>query len=99
MATGRFLLVDNSNSFTKIALASGESILKTRKLPTRGLTPAAFQRALAGWTFDRVVLSSVVPEIGAVIAQALAPHPILHVGAKVKLGVGIDYPKPKTIGA
>jgi len=99
MATGRFLLVDNSNSFTKLALASDESILRTRKLPTRSLTAAGFRRALTGWKFERAVLSSVVPAIGAVIAKELAPTPVLHVGAKIELGVGIDYPKPSSIGA
>jgi type III pantothenate kinase len=99
MAHGRFLLVDNSNSFTKIALSSADAVLSTRKLPTRELTEAGFRTALRGWRFDQVVLSSVVPKVGAVIAATLSPHPILHVSARIKLGVGIDYPKPKTIGA
>src|SRR4051794_20137081 len=98
MATGRFLLIDNSNSFTKIALASDTAILKTRKLPTRGLTAAGFANAVVRWHFDQVVLSSVVPAVGDLIAKALAPREILHVSARVKLGVGIDYPKPRSIG-
>src|SRR5437762_230023 len=35
MPPARFLLIDNSNSFTKLALASDAEIVATRKLPTR----------------------------------------------------------------
>ncbi len=99
MAAGRFLLVDNSNSFTKVALATETRLLATRKVATRGLTGAAFARAVRGWKFEQVVLSSVVPPVGALLAQALAGTPLLRVSARVRLGVGIDYPNPRSIGA
>ncbi len=94
-----FLLIDNSNSFTKCALASRTELLATRKLATREVSPETLARIVRGWRFRAAVLSSVVPEKGEVIAQFLAPIPTLKVSAKVKLGVGIDYPKPKSIGA
>lgn len=99
MPFGKFLLVDNSNSFTKLALADEEKILRTRKLPTPEVTVSAVERVLKGWKFERVVLSSVAPVKGETIAKALNRAPLLMVSAKVNLGVGIDYPKPHTIGA
>ena len=94
-----FLLIDNSNSFTKFALASREKLGAARKVATRSLDEAALRTVLRGWKFARVVLSSVVPEKGDLIARFLAPVPVLRVSARVELGVGIDYPKPGTIGA
>lgn len=99
MATGEFLLIDNSNSFTKVALASRKAVLATRKLPTRTLSSARFRETIRGWRFERTILSSVVPRAGVMITKALAPGPVLSVNASVNLGVGIDYPRPRTIGA
>ncbi len=94
-----FLLIDNSNSFTKFALSTRDDLLSTRKLLTREITAATLAQTLRGWAFPAAVLSSVVPEKGELIAQFLAPIPTLRVGAKIQLGVGIDYPKPRSIGA
>jgi type III pantothenate kinase len=94
-----FLLIDNSNSFTKLALAGRSDLLATRKIATHEVGPKTLVRALRGWRFDKVVLSSVVPEKAAVLAEFLEASEVLRVSAKVRLGVGIDYPKPKSIGA
>jgi type III pantothenate kinase len=99
MPVERFLLIDNSNSFTKVALASADKVVSTRKLATRELTAATFKKTLGRWRYERAVLCSVVPSAGAVIAQTLAGVPLLQVSAKIKLGVGIDYPQPHSIGA
>lgn len=93
-----FLLIDNSNSFTKFALASRTEVGPSRKLGTAGIERAALTRILRDWHWKVAVLSSVVPSKGDAIADFLAPHPVIRVGAKTKLGVGIDYPQPKTIG-
>jgi type III pantothenate kinase len=99
MPVERFLLIDNSNSFTKVALASADKVVSTRKLATRELTAATFKKTLGRWRYERAVLCSVVPSAGAVIAQTLAGVPLLQVSAKIKLGVGVDYPQPHSIGA
>lgn len=99
MPAADFLLIDNSNSFTKFALASRAALIRTRKLATSEVSGASVERVLRGWRFAAVVLSSVVPEKGAIIERCLAGTPLLRVSARVKLGVGIDYPKPTTIGA
>src|SRR5215213_7166497 len=91
MASGDFLLIDNSNSFTKLALASRTELLGApKRLSTRELTSEALKQALKGWEWNQVVLSSVVPSKGSLIGDTLSPGKILNVGPKVKLGVGID---------
>ena len=97
-AAAEFLLIDNSNSFTKLALASRTALGPRRRMPTREVDAANLQRILRGWKFEAVVLSSVVPKTGDLLAAAVAGKPLLRVNAKARLGVGIDYPKPKTIG-
>ncbi len=94
-----FLLIDNSNSFTKFALGTRKDVGPSRKLATRTLSADAMKNILRSWEWKTAVLCSVVPEAGERIAEFLAPKPVLRVTAKLKLGVGIDYPKPLTIGA
>ena len=94
-----FLLIDNSNSFTKFALSSRAALGPTRRLRTRELDARSLARVLRGWCFRNVAMCSVVPEKGALIAAHLAAHPLLSINAKTPLGIGIDYPKPQTIGA
>ena len=94
-----FLLVDNSNSFTKFALSSQNRLGAVRKLPTPEVSPARVRALLKGWEFQRVVLCSVVPAKAAVLKQVFRADPVLEVSARIELGVGIDYPKPATIGA
>src|SRR5579871_4210473 len=95
--TADFLLIDNSNSFTKFALSSRTKVGPPRRIRTADLDAASLKNALFGWKWQATVLSSVVPAKGAVIADYLSPAPVVQVGAKTKLGVGIDYPQPKTI--
>lgn len=99
MPRGDFLLIDNSNSFTKFALSTRDTLIHSRRIATPHVAPESLGNALSGWQWEAAVLSSVVPEKAEVIASALGSAPILRVSAKVKLGVGIDYPEPRTIGA
>lgn len=99
MPRAEFLLIDNSNSFTKFALSSRSELGPIRRHSTRELDARALHRILRGWRFDAVVMSSVVPFKGRLIARTLDDWPLIEVGAKTKLGVGIDYPQPKRIGA
>jgi type III pantothenate kinase len=99
MRHGRYLLIDNSNSFTKVALATPDRLGSVRKLATPEVTPESLRRLIGKWSYDSVVLASVVPKKGDVIEQTLRAAGVLRVSAKVKLGVGIDYPLPGKIGA
>jgi type III pantothenate kinase len=96
----KFLLIDNSNSFTKFALGSKEGLEKTiRRVATAELAPNSLRNALVNWKFDAVVLCSVVPPKGDWLEKNLGQVPILRVSHRTDLGIGIDYPKPATIGA
>ena len=99
MATAEFLLIDNSNSFTKFALSSREQLGAVRRLRTSEIDAGSLRHAFRGWRFERVVLCSVVPEKGALIRRALRKFPLHAVGHRSRLGVGIDYPQPQRIGA
>ena len=90
----RILLIDVSNSFTKIAVARGGVIGRVGKVPTSSLAPSDVQ----GIKADRAVVSSVVPEASRILAESLTPPP-LWVDHRVQGGVAIRYPKPSTIGA
>lgn len=99
MPRAEFLLIDNSNSFTKFALASRDELGPIRRQATAALEEGNLHRLLRGWHFERAVISSVVPDKGTLLARALRDWPIVEVSARTKLGVGIDYPDPKRIGA
>ena len=95
------LLIDNSNTLTKFTLADADGKLcgERRCLPTARLAPPSVKRLLADWSFEQVILGSVVPTGQDVLQQALSEHPI-HVVC------GADCPKllrlyeqPSCVGA
>lgn len=98
MSVSEFLLVDVSNSFTKLAFSSRNRLGRIFRLPTRDLTAANLRRLLGGRTARHAVAASVVPAKNRELENVL-PAPICWVGPKVDLGIGIDYPKPASIGA
>jgi type III pantothenate kinase len=93
----KILLIDISNSFTKTCLAVGDSIARVKRLPTQSLDAAKLRALHSPAKLDGVVLSSVVPEKNSEVQAAFSR--VLEVGAGLDLGVGIDYPSPRTIGA
>ena len=97
--TRKYLLIDISNSFTKIAFATRQQILAPRRIPTEKLTAASFQRFMRRHKVDIVSVCSVVPKKNAVVRAAANGSRILWLTPQIKLGVGVDYPNPKTIGA
>ncbi len=99
MPAAEFLLIDNSNSFTKFALSSRDTLGPVRKLRTAALDAATLRHVLRGWRFARIIMCSVVPEKSALISKCLAGLPLHIVTHRSKLGVGIEYPRPRSIGA
>jgi type III pantothenate kinase len=93
----KILLIDISNSFTKTCVVVGDSISRVKRLPTPSLDAAQILALYPSKQIDAVVLSSVVPSKNPVIHAAFAR--VLEVGAALDLGVGIDYPSPRSIGA
>lgn len=93
-----FVLIDVSNSFTKIAFSSRSRLGRVLRLPTPTLTARRLRAALAGRSFRHVVAATVVPDKRAVVEEAVR-QAVCWVGPDIALGVGIDYPRPRSIGA
>jgi type III pantothenate kinase len=94
-----YLLVDISNSFVKLAFATVETIGKAIRLPTKELTATAMRRILRRRKVRTIVVSSVVPKKNKTIVAAAGSARTLFLSSKLDLGVGIDYPAPRSIGA
>ena len=94
-----YLLIDVSNSFVKFAFASRDQVGPARRHATAGLTTGVLREILRKRRVDAVVVSSVVPAKNKVIVAAAGRTRTLFLGPKLDLGVGIDYPAPRTIGA
>ena len=95
----RYLLIDISNSYTKLAFATSSRVARAARMPTRLLTVRVLQGMLKKQTVDAVVVASVVPAKNRLVVSAAAGRRVLFVDAKCDLGVGVDYPAPETIGA
>jgi type III pantothenate kinase len=93
-----YLLIDISNSFTKLAFSSREKIRRPTRISTDRFSSGILRR-LVKRNIDRVVVASVVPQKNREVCRAAGTTPVLWLDARLKLGVGIDYPSPKTIGA
>lgn len=94
-----YLLIDNSNSFTKFAISTRNRIGEVRRFPTAKLSVKSAGTITAGWKFDTVVLCSVVPTKAKVLRKAFTGKEFLEVNSDTDLGIGIDYPEPRSIGA
>jgi type III pantothenate kinase len=97
--TTDYLLVDISNSYTKLAFATRKRLVKPIRHPTNELTVALLRRILHRRNVETIVVSSVVPRKNKVIAAAAASSRLLFLNPQLDLGVGIDYPAPRSIGA
>jgi type III pantothenate kinase len=95
----RYLLIDISNSFTKLAFSSPARLSRPRRIATADLGPEFLRRLLKTERVDLLVVSSVVPAKNRAIRQAARHRRVLWLTPKLNLGVGVEYPAPKTIGA
>lgn len=98
MRKADFVLVDVSNTFTKIAFSSRERLGRIHRLPTAELNRRSLTKVLQAYSVKAAVAASVVPRKNDEL-EAVLPGPICWVGPRVDLGIGIDYPRPQTIGA
>ena len=94
-----YLLIDISNSFTKYAFAGREKTGRANRIPTRELSLKTLGKIISGKKFGTVVLSSVVPEKEKLLVRMFRSQRLLRVSPRLDLGVGIDYPKPSSIGS
>jgi type III pantothenate kinase len=99
------LLLDIGNTHTHLGLADGERVLRQADIPTAGWGTGAAEAALRRLVGRRRVmgaaLCSVVPRCTPLICQAIFALwnvKCLELTPSTLAGLGIDYPKPKTIG-
>ena len=94
-----YLLIDNSNTRTKFVLSTPEALLKERRMiPTREVSEERLDDALKGLHYDAAVVCSVGPRVADVLRNWLT-RPSHFLSCDSRLGVGIDYPSPRQIGA
>jgi type III pantothenate kinase len=99
------LLFDIGNTHTHVGLANDRRVVKQTDIPTRewfGGKAAAFVKKFIGAKkITGAVLCSVVPRATPLVrktVRAIWKLEILELNAKTIRGVGIDYPKPDSIG-
>src|SRR5207245_5400461 len=95
-----YLLIDISNSYAKFAFASKRRLSAPALIATRKLSSSLVAGLLRQEKARKVVVSSVVPTKNSAISKATRTGAeVLWLDWKLNLGVGIDYPKPQSIGA
>jgi type III pantothenate kinase len=94
-----YLLVDISNSYAKFAFASRRRVLAPTRMPTSELSRGVVARFLGKRNVEKMVVSSVVPAKNPAILKAAGKVNVLWLNWRLKLGVEIDYPNSRSIGA
>ena len=94
-----YLLIDISNSFTKLAFASKTKIRRGQRIRTEGFDAKFLRAFVSRKKIDLVVVCSVVPKKNREVQKAAGKTKVFWLGWLQKIGVGIDYPNPKSIGA
>ncbi|MDP0490694.1 MAG: type III pantothenate kinase [Verrucomicrobiota bacterium JB023] len=95
------LLIDNSNTRTKFALAGEGELLPWRQvLPTGDLYPQSIDHILPEG-IGHATICSVVPDKADLLARVLAQRgiPSHRISSESQLPVQINYPNPAQIGA
>jgi type III pantothenate kinase len=96
-----WLLIDNSNTRTKFALADRAGLTgPTRWLPTAELDSGRLADALGDLVFSAALVCSVVPEKARVLGEFLDRRgPVHFLTHESDTGLILDYPLPAQIGA
>ncbi|QSR85532.1 type III pantothenate kinase [Methylacidimicrobium sp. B4] len=97
MPADRFVVVDISNSFAKIATVRERGLGKVERKATADLDRPFLQSLAVRHAGAPVVLASVVPAKTEIFA-ALFSRSLFLVHGKAPLGFAIEYPKPSEIG-
>ncbi|MGA2786048.1 MAG: type III pantothenate kinase [Verrucomicrobiota bacterium] len=99
------LLFDIGNTNTHTGLADGRRVVKQTNLPTAdwfdGAAAKQMRKFVGGARLDGVALCSVVPRATPFVRKVVRQFwqlGVLELTPKTVRGVGIDYPKPDTIG-
>ena len=94
-----FLLIDVSNSFTKVAFASRGRCGRSKRIATPKLRARHLQKILRSCDARTIVACSVVPKKNREIRRGAGKRKIIWLTPKVQLNLRIDYPNPGRIGA
>lgn len=96
-----WLLIDNSNSRTKLALGDGERLHEWRAvILTPEVSAESLDEVLAGVEFSAVIICSVVPLKAQVMRDYFGSRwPVHFLDFRSPLGMAVDYPEPAQIGA
>ena len=99
------LLFDIGNTHTHVGLANDRRVLKQTDLPTgawaTGQAAGRIMKFIGKNRIDGAALCSVVPQVTRQVfkvVQVIAKIPVLELTSKTARGVGIDYPRPASIG-
>src|SRR5437667_12764417 len=92
-----FLLVDVSNSFTKLAFASRARVGRAMRIPTAELSTKRLDQILRKGGARTIVACSVVPKKNRKIEQAAGNRRIIWLTPNVRLNVRINYPNLRSI--
>ncbi len=99
------LLIDIGNTHTHLGLADGSQIVRQTDFSTwnwgTGAAERPIRRLVGKTALEGAALCSVVPRCTPLANQAamrLWNVRCLELTARTVVGIGIDYPKPKTIG-
>src|SRR5579862_2545947 len=102
---GNILLFDIGNTNTHLGIANDRRIIKQAEVPTEAWLNGGVKDALMKFagrnSIEGAALCSVVPGTTPLVLKAtwqLWRVDALELTPKTLRGVGIDYPKPKTIG-
>jgi type III pantothenate kinase len=102
---GMILLFDIGNTNTHLGLATSRRIIKQTDVPTKDWLNGGVRDTLLKFTgrnsIEGAALCSVVPRTTPLVLKAvwqLWKVDVLELTPKTVRGVGIDYPKPRTIG-
>lgn len=100
------ILFDIGNTHTHLGLATESRVLRQTNIPTRewfgGKAAALVKKFVGGKKITGAALCSVVPHATPLVRRTVrsAWHlEVLELNAKTAEGIGVDYPKPKSIGA
>lgn len=99
------LLLDIGNTHTHLGLADARRVLRKHELPTAhwraGRNAPRLEQFVGSAKLDGVALCSVVPAATRHVRRVLRDRwhlPLLELTHRTVTGVGVNYPRPETIG-
>lgn len=93
------IFMDVSNSWTKFSAGTLDRIGKVERVLTGSIDKIFLKKLQRKFPESILVISSVVPKKTMLAKKSWNPKKLIVLTCKSKLGIGIEYPNPKSIGA